>query len=413
MFGLFGKKTPSTESIVPRIKHTNFLAALKPIAAKDPGSMPVTEPLVADLLITYALDLPGAFKMFSEREFEKSGLTREQLRATAIANLRKQFPRPKLSTKGPLVSLAVGNNLDACLLLIDSVWKHVAANMPVTGNVVVSVPNRDLVLCTGSDSEEGIAKLRQLAKVHRAKEPVHGLNRGVANARGWAMGGVWTEKTEVMMWRKTGRVKWIIGRLAMLASVMLSLATAMMWVRSMRVWDQCDAQSFCRTFEINSYSGRLVLSIERHYLSLPGKTSDPGLMDEPRPFDSLGPNPEFSEQYISRERWPLGDTRRWERNASFFPGIYYNAWLGCARDGPGRFSWVRRVVIPYWLMLILFTCPAALAIAKRFRRRAVERKGLCGHCGYDLRATPERCPECGAVNVSVTKNREPLRRLTV
>jgi hypothetical protein len=55
--------------------------------------------------------------------------------------------------------------------------------------------------------------------------------------------------------------------------------------------------------------------------------------------------------------------------------------------------------IPYWLLLVV-TVPLPLWVATIHRRRRVRAgrraRGLCEQCGYDLRATPGRCPECGA-----------------
>lgn len=70
---------------------------------------------------------------------------------------------------------------------------------------------------------------------------------------------------------------------------------------------------------------------------------------------------------------------------------------------PDVFSQSRRLAVPCWLAALLFgVLPGwrAFLWVERRRRLRRSREGRCDQCGYDLRATPDRCPECGTVPVN-------------
>src|SRR2546421_11837539 len=87
--------------------------------------------------------------------------------------------------------------------------------------------------------------------------------------------------------------------------------------------------------------------------------------------------------------------------------LFFLAWLGCSviLNQPLPLKSGTRANHDFSIVLCLLVCFVQIirirgdiktAVKTMRNNRRVER-GECIHCGYSLHATPERCPECGAV----------------
>jgi hypothetical protein len=58
---------------------------------------------------------------------------------------------------------------------------------------------------------------------------------------------------------------------------------------------------------------------------------------------------------------------------------------------------VNAIALPLWMPIVLTLVLGYLLEWRRWLGEHRIRAGLCPVCAYDVRATPDRCPECGAI----------------
>ncbi|MEW2358719.1 DUF1444 family protein [Spirillospora sp. NPDC029432] len=172
---------PRTSLIVPLMK-ARVPAEVQLEFPLPPQEEPVRDPFTGDLYVTYALELPaeagagGAlrpepggrrYEHVARRHCQELGIAPEELRRTAVINLRNLRPDLRMSwypdARAVTVSLggaepSRGGGLEAGLLLDEGFLEKVAQD--VEGDLVVAAPARDVFVASGTGHPDGIGKLR-------------------------------------------------------------------------------------------------------------------------------------------------------------------------------------------------------------------------------------------------------------
>jgi len=122
---------------------------------------PIIRPLVVDLVVMYALDLPDRFQFISHRDLRNTGLTAEALHELALRNLPSRLPKLEIHGEPPRCMAIAGGNFEATLLLHDPLWDQLAEVMP--GDLMAVAPARDLLFISGSGWPEAASFLGEVA----------------------------------------------------------------------------------------------------------------------------------------------------------------------------------------------------------------------------------------------------------
>lgn len=148
------------KNIVPVIKPIEYLDKIDRLN-KDSGAIPmVTEKYNNRLIIAYAEDSKNSIKYLTEIDFKGLSISKDSLKSIALRNLDKILTNIQREGGDGVYMITAGGNYEASLILLSSIWTK--ENFIVDGEFVVAIPNRDMLLITGSNNKQGIAKLRKI-----------------------------------------------------------------------------------------------------------------------------------------------------------------------------------------------------------------------------------------------------------
>lgn len=176
-------------------------------------------------------------------------------------------------------------------------------------------------------------------------------------------------------------------------SLLLCAALVVLWERSKTRHDYVCWRSGKTAYSAVSSGGEIQwTAVHYTYGSSPPRLTtnifihDPveAVIDAIEHFDDPAFNLPYGHMSAPRSGW----TQLFGSETGLFNGFH----VGSPPVPDYRYSYV---AIPHWLLITITALLPVLRQCRTLTRFRRDHPGICGMCGYDLRATPSRCPECG------------------
>lgn len=150
--------------VLPLVKSRSWLATAQ--AQAGDGADIVTRPLVSDLVMVFAQDLPDAINYVKGKDLE--GVCDEaELVGRALSNLAARVPALETVGSDGRYRIELDGFFDTSLILVASDW---LAPLALEGDPVFAIPCRNQLMVCGAANADAVAELGEIARAIASSE---------------------------------------------------------------------------------------------------------------------------------------------------------------------------------------------------------------------------------------------------